>query len=88
VLEFRSNMVGAAARLTWRGFTDLTADIESCVQLVLRARIIPIERSCGRCRREMYWKRDNSRMDGYKWRHKRPYRITVSLRIDSFFSSS
>jgi hypothetical protein len=54
VLELRSNMAGVAARLTWRGFTDLTADTESCVQLVSRAGIIPIERTCGKCGREMH----------------------------------
>lgn len=53
-------MAGVAARLTWRGFTDLTADTESCVQLVSRAGIIPIERTCGKCGREMHWERDNS----------------------------
>jgi hypothetical protein len=47
-------MAGVVARLTWRGFSELTTIIENCVELVSRAGIIPIERSCGRCEREMY----------------------------------
>jgi hypothetical protein len=72
--------------LTWRGFIERTRYTESCMHLVADMGLISIERTYGRCSKNMHWERDVFKANGYRWQCTRQYRAACSLRIDTFFS--